>query len=77
MNSAEFVTLLSSVLISVMGAIKAIQDRKAHDKALGGADAIAQAKTMQDIIRVNPTYVQQAEAMRAELEAARRQLRRE
>jgi len=74
-NIVELATLLGGVVVSVTGAISAIRARKAGDAAMGGDLVLAQAKAMQDITRVDPTYVQQAEKLRSELEAAKAQLK--
>jgi len=65
-NLIEILTLVSGIIVSVTGALTTIRNRRANDTALGGTD-LERAKATQDIVRVDQSYIEQAEAMRKEL----------
>lgn len=69
----ELTTLLSGIIVSVIGAINQIRGRRAGDNALqarAGTQALAEAKSIQGL-SYEPGY----NPVEAELEAARRLLR--
>lgn len=60
----EMITLITGVLVSLLGAWRQLRSRREDDAALiqiGGQTAVDHAKAVSDIIGLDPTYLEQIE----------------